>query len=218
MFNRRINEIGATKILSKQENFTGIDIQTMRIDGGARLVFYLDITSLDDDLTFSINMAANEDQEFLEIHNSVYNAPTQVRIPVADLQRLISITISATNATYSISVTGADNSTSEEAEETLSDISNTLDNLNTFTQARYELFFPLLANANWMKLGDFDNITPSFGVNQATLQYNQNNAILGRAIIDFTSVNDWEINLERYLNDDDGAILQDDDDSSLNLD
>ena len=87
-----------------------------------------------------------------------------------------------------------------------------------FFGRRFERLLPLLANANWMKLGDFDRITPSFSGDVATLAYFQNDAQIGKADIRYVHDLDWEINLERYVNDSDGDILLDDDDSPLNLD
>jgi hypothetical protein len=124
MFNRRVNVLGSTKLLTNQTNFNGIDVQTMRVSSGSRLVFYLDITQIVGSLIFSITNAATEEQTFLEIHESTYTAITQVRIPVTELQRLVTISITCTNATYSLSVSAADNSTSEEAEDLLQQIVN----------------------------------------------------------------------------------------------
>ncbi len=83
---------------------------------------------------------------------------------------------------------------------------------------RYEKLLALLANANWMKLADFDAIVPVFAGDVATLEYKQNGAIIGRAICTFVTDSDWDIVLQRYINDDDGSILLDDDGSYLFLD
>jgi hypothetical protein len=85
----------------------------------------------------------------------------------------------------------------------------------------FEKFFVLIAGANWMTLGNYDNIVPSFsGVNNEimTLDYKESGNTIGTAIIDYTSEQDWEVTLNRYLLDDDGDALLDDDDSILNLD
>ena len=85
----------------------------------------------------------------------------------------------------------------------------------------FEKFFPLIAGANWMKLGNYDNIVPSFsGANNEimTLDYKESGNIIGTAIIDFTSEQNWEVTLNRFILDDDGGILLDDDDSDLILD
>jgi hypothetical protein len=83
---------------------------------------------------------------------------------------------------------------------------------------RYEKLLPLLANANWMKLADFDGINPIFSGNLATLEYMQGGAIIGRAFFDFATDSNWTINLEKYINDANGDILEDDDGSELFLD
>lgn len=77
---------------------------------------------------------------------------------------------------------------------------------------------PLLANANWMKLGNFDNITPSIVGDTLSLSYLEAGANIGKADIRYTSNIDWEIKLERYINDTNGDILLDDDNTPLTLD
>lgn len=131
MFDRRISNLGTAKILTNQSNFTGLDIQTIKISSGKRLIFYIDITSLTGLIDFSITTAPSEQQTFSEIYNIAYNAPGQYSIPIAEFQRLIVVTTSATNATYSVSITGIDNNTTEEVESILEDISS---NITTSTQ------------------------------------------------------------------------------------
>ncbi len=94
-----------------------------------------------------------------------------------------------------------------------------IDPLNrSFSTNRYEKLLGLLANANWMKLGDFEEIVPIFAGNVATLEYKQDGAIIGRAICTFVTDSDWNIELERYINESNGDQLLDDDDSFLFLD
>lgn len=82
----------------------------------------------------------------------------------------------------------------------------------------YEKLTPLLANANWMKLGNYDAITPSFVGDQAILSYYEGGALIGKATYTFVSDIDWSMTMERYINDTDGELLQDDDGTNLNLD
>lgn len=87
-----------------------------------------------------------------------------------------------------------------------------------FFDRRFERLLPLLSNANWMKLGNFDRVVPSFNGDTITMSYYEAGAQIGKANIKYTHDLDWEINLERYVNDSDGDILLDDDDEPLNLD
>lgn len=94
-----------------------------------------------------------------------------------------------------------------------------VDPLNrSWSMNRYEKLLGLLANANWMNLGDFDTITPSFSGNVATLAYIQNGATIGEAFCRFVTDYDWDIQLKRYINDTNGDVLLDDDNEPLNLD
>lgn len=88
----------------------------------------------------------------------------------------------------------------------------------SFSTNRYEKLLGLLSNANWMKLGDFEAITPIFVGDVATLEYKQDGAVIGRAIFTFVTDSNWNLQLERYVNDADGQPLQDDDGSLLFLD
>lgn len=76
----------------------------------------------------------------------------------------------------------------------------------------------LLTNANWMKLGDFEQISPVFDLDRTTYEYLQDGAIIGRAILLMNSAGQWDLFLERYINDADGDQLLDDDDQYLFLD
>jgi hypothetical protein len=84
-----------------------------------------------------------------------------------------------------------------------------------------EKFFLLVSSSNWMKLGNYDNVVPVFsGANNEvlTLSYKEGGNTIGTAIIDYTSDIDWEVTLSKYIIDDSGASLLDDDGTILNLD
>ena len=85
---------------------------------------------------------------------------------------------------------------------------------------RYEKLLGLLQNANWMNLANFECIVPSFSADgeTITLDYLEGDIIVGQAIFQYTTDFDWSIKLKKYINDDDGSILLDDDDSELFLD
>lgn len=83
---------------------------------------------------------------------------------------------------------------------------------------RYEKLLPILANANFLKLGDFEAVDPIFAGDLTTLEYKQNGAIIARAYITFATDANWSMILESYINDENGDILEDDDGSELLLD
>ncbi len=87
--------------------------------------------------------------------------------------------------------------------------------INTGT---YDRIFGLLVNANWLKLGNYDHVIPSFSGNIATLDYYEDSALIAKAQITFVNSNDWDLLLEAYMNEDDGSILEDDDDTPLLMD
>ncbi len=83
----------------------------------------------------------------------------------------------------------------------------------------YEKFFSLIGASNWMKLANYDSVVPSFIGENLTLAYREDGALLGEAVItDYTSLTGWNLKLNRYINDDDGTQLLDDDGTPLNLD
>lgn len=97
---------------------------------------------------------------------------------------------------------------------------NAYTNINPLPiSSTYEKFFTLINGSNWMKLGNYDSVVPSFIGNNLTLTYREDGALLGEAVVtNYTSLNGWDLKLNRYINDDDGAQLLDDDDTPLNLD
>lgn len=98
---------------------------------------------------------------------------------------------------------------------------------NAYTQtnpvpvtSQFEKFFPLIAASKWMELGVFDEIVPTYSNNDTrlTLAYKEDGALLGEAVMNLTSPLVWDMKLNRYINDDDGTQLLDDNDTALNLD
>lgn len=84
----------------------------------------------------------------------------------------------------------------------------------------YEKFISLASSSAWMKLGVYDEVTPSIVGSDLVLTYKEDSAILGTAVIsNYLSVDGWSLKLNRYIADDDGTILYDDDGiTPLNLD
>lgn len=82
----------------------------------------------------------------------------------------------------------------------------------------YEKLFELLANANFLKNANYDRITPSFAPPYAYVSYYQNDAEIAKATFRFVNPMDWDLQLEAFINDDDGSQLLDDDGSYLYLD
>jgi hypothetical protein len=88
----------------------------------------------------------------------------------------------------------------------------------SWSMNRYEKLLGILANANWMKLGDFDQVVPTFTEDNAVLAYMQNNVVIGEAFFRFVSDTDWDIKLRKYINNANGDKLLDDDGEPLLLD
>jgi hypothetical protein len=73
-------------------------------------------------------------------------------------------------------------------------------------------------NANFLKLSNYDNVSPVFRTGGADLEYYEDGALVGKAAIDYDESQDWSVVLAAYINDTNGSLLQDDDDEFLNLD
>jgi hypothetical protein len=87
------------------------------------------------------------------------------------------------------------------------------------TSSTYEKFIALISASNWMKLANYDSVVPSFIGSNLILTYREDGALLGEAVVtNYASVNGWDLKLNRYIDDDDGAQLLDDDNTPLNLD
>lgn len=84
----------------------------------------------------------------------------------------------------------------------------------------FEKFFQLIGDSNWMKLGVYDSVTPTFSLDgrTLTLAYKETGNLIGEAIVVFNSNTDYSITLNRYINNDGEGLLLDDDDTPLNLD
>ena len=78
--------------------------------------------------------------------------------------------------------------------------------------------FNILNSSKWMDLGVYDEVNLSVAGNVSTLNYYEQQAHLGQALITFVSPSSWSLAMARYITDDDGIALQDDDSSQLNLD
>ncbi len=89
------------------------------------------------------------------------------------------------------------------------------------TTAGYEKFFGLINASKWMVLGNYDEIVPTF-INNDTdmiLGFKEDGVLIGEAVVTgFSSLLGWHVQLYRYINDDNGDRLQDDDGTFLNLD
>lgn len=81
----------------------------------------------------------------------------------------------------------------------------------------YKDLINLIINSNFLKLGNFDQIIPTFAGNLTTLSYYESLAKIGVVKLRFVSITDWDINLEAYINNDDGVLLEDDNSNPLFL-
>lgn len=78
--------------------------------------------------------------------------------------------------------------------------------------------FQLIAASQWMDLGVYNNVQTSFSGNQLTLSYYEHDHLLGIAVITFSNANTWTLAMSRYITEDDGEPLLNDDSTELNLD
>lgn len=81
----------------------------------------------------------------------------------------------------------------------------------------YERLIPLLANANFLKIANYDSVTPSVVGNIISLSYYEDGFEIAKVSLDYTTKFNWDLDIERYLLDDDGSKLLDDDDTFLFL-
>ena len=97
---------------------------------------------------------------------------------------------------------------------------------NEFTQANpipvstnYEKIIQVILNSTWMKNAVYDQVITSVAPNRltATLDFKEDGFTIGMAFINFNSDLSWNFTLERYLLEDDGSQLLDDDDTPLLL-
>jgi hypothetical protein len=86
-----------------------------------------------------------------------------------------------------------------------------------FFDRKWEKILPTLNNANFLKLGNFDAVVPSFSGNIATINYFEGGANIARITVRYVHELDWDMNLESFINDTNGDILLDDDGSPLIL-
>lgn len=86
-----------------------------------------------------------------------------------------------------------------------------------FFDRKWEKILPLLNNANFLKLGNFDSMIPSFAGDIATLNYFESGANIARIKVRYVHELDWDMTLEAFINDTNGDILLDDDGTSLIL-
>ena len=75
-----------------------------------------------------------------------------------------------------------------------------------------------LTNANFLKQASFTSIIPTFVDEFNHYDYYEGDARIARATIRYISNSDWDITLQRFINDSDGDELLDDDSTFLNLD
>lgn len=97
---------------------------------------------------------------------------------------------------------------------------NELTDRNPFqVSTNYEKIIQVVLKSAWMKLAVYDEVitTVSSDRSSINLSFKEDGNLIGEAIINFTSDLSWNFNLYRYLVDDDGSQLLDDDDTPLFL-
>lgn len=74
-----------------------------------------------------------------------------------------------------------------------------------------------MAHASFMKLSNYDKVVPVFAYPLTTFNYFEGTAQVGEVRLTFVNSLSWSFELEAFLNNDSGDILQDDDDTRLTL-
>lgn len=78
--------------------------------------------------------------------------------------------------------------------------------------------YDFIHNSGWMTQARYTDISISVAGDVVTLTYKEFDAVLGTAVLTFTDADTWSVALSRYISNDDGPALQDDDSTYLNLD
>jgi len=82
----------------------------------------------------------------------------------------------------------------------------------------YESILPLLANANFLNLANFERVSVSTVGTVNTLTYMEGGCEIANLVVDYTDPQNWSMTLSTWINDDDCSILLDDDGTPLLLD
>jgi hypothetical protein len=85
-------------------------------------------------------------------------------------------------------------------------------------QANIKLLNQFLANSNFLKTANFTSIVPTFSGDNFHYDYYEFDARIARATVRYVDDTDWDITLQRFINDADGDELLNDDSTFLNLD
>ncbi len=83
----------------------------------------------------------------------------------------------------------------------------------------YEKIIDVILKSSWLKLAVYDQVITSVSSDRSTitLDFKEDGFLIGKAFINYVSDFSWDFTLERYLLDDDGSQLLDDDDTPLFL-
>lgn len=88
----------------------------------------------------------------------------------------------------------------------------------SFSVNRYEKLLPILANAKWLELVNYEASSIASVGDVDTISYFKNGQVIAKAIFTFETDQIWDFKLESYINDDNGDTLLDDDNTPLFLD
>jgi hypothetical protein len=75
----------------------------------------------------------------------------------------------------------------------------------------------IVNQSSFLKLSNYDRVAPTFREDGVDIFYYEDDALIGKSTINYTTAPNWEVILEAYVNDDDGSLLLDDDDIPLSL-
>lgn len=78
--------------------------------------------------------------------------------------------------------------------------------------------YDFIHSSGWMRGYHYNDVNMSVSTDTVTLEYYYDSSFLGKATAVYTSPDNWSLDLERYLCEDDGDPLLDDDSTELNFD
>jgi hypothetical protein len=224
-----VGETGVSKINIRTGSRILVTLRVVQIDPGTTLNIYVEDTFSIDDAYDSIDTIATDSTGVIKRVYTDFNSFLQFRYSV----------IGSGTATFKVAVVVFDNASSTRIEN--AQISVNLDHQvdvlghydsvrvgdgtrevsvnsdNSINVNTYERLLELVAASKFLTLSNPDSISTSVVGDTTTLEYVEDNAIVGHAILRFVDKTDWDVNFIAYINDDDGSFLLDDNDEPLLL-
>lgn len=207
-----VTDTNGVRRIAVDGNFTAQNVQaTVELDYQEDSVSIGDDVSgnklkIEDDGSINANIeadAADGDNIGLKIQER-NNSPSESQYT----KRVTAITGDENTDTTSMDVSLHDHKGNEYKEENPFQVST-----------NYEKIIDVVLKSAWMKLAVYDEVVTNVSPDRQTitLDFKEDGFLIGTALINFTSDLSWSFTLERYLLEEDGTQLLDDDDQPLFL-